>query len=53
MSTTVQPDATCFNQADGFSFGNGCIGSELGYMFYMNLGGVSFSDIVNTHIANY
>lgn len=43
MPTTLQPDSSCLNQivASGvlLSFGSGCTGSEMGYMFYANLGG--------------
>lgn len=45
LPTTLQPDANCSNSFDpgaphGIqSFGSGCTGSELGHMFYNNLGG--------------
>jgi hypothetical protein len=45
LPTTLQPDASCGSSFDAGpphgtqSFGFGCTGSELGHMFYNNLGG--------------
>lgn len=41
LPTTLQPDASCANQ---YSFGSGgfnCIGSEMGHLFYSELGGTA------------
>ena len=53
LPTTLQPDPTCSSQTGGNSAGYNCTGSELGYMFYVNLGGVAGSLIQDTHNANY
>lgn len=55
LPTTLQPDASCANQ---YSFGSGgfnCIGSEMGHLFYNELGGVSGNgyNIELFHNANY
>jgi len=54
LPPTLQPDATC-GQHDGVgdSFGPNCTGSEMGHLFYTELGGVSGQDINTTHNANY
>lgn len=54
LPTTLQPDATC-STADfyGQSYGNSCTGSEMGHLFYNELGGVSGQPIGMTHNANY
>ena len=48
LPTTLQPDATCANQAI-VSHGLGCSGSEMGHLFYGELGGVAGTDIQTTH----
>jgi len=53
LPTTLQPDATCSNQSGGVSFGYDCTGSELGHLFYSELGGVAGQSITTTHNANY
>ena len=48
LPTTLQPDATCANQ---YSFGSGqfnCTGSEMGHLFYTELGGTAFNSILGT-----
>lgn len=52
LPSTLQPDATCGSQFDG-SHGYSCTGSELGHLFYIDLGGVAGQDITHTHNANY
>lgn len=52
----MQPDPSCeFNDdlgaAGTLSYGFGCVGSELGYMFHVNLGGLSGGGLVSaTHV---
>ncbi|MHB8624112.1 MAG: Lcl domain-containing protein [Sulfuricaulis sp.] len=52
LPTTLQPDASCSTQTSGISYGTGCTGSEMGQLFYNELGGVAGSDILTTHNAN-
>ncbi len=52
LPATLQPDATCSVQSGGASYGNNCTGSELGHLFYQELGGVAGSSILTTHNAN-
>lgn len=52
LPTTVQPDATCSIQSSGVSSGSGCTGSEMGQLFYNELGGVAGNDIATTHNDN-
>lgn len=47
LPTTLQPDATC-----GYSGGYNCTGSEMGHLFYNELGGVAGNSILATHNAN-
>jgi hypothetical protein len=44
LPATAQPDPTCSQQQGGgaFSTGANCTGSELGHMFYTELGGVAY-----------
>ena len=49
LPTTLYPDPTCAN----VSGGHGCIGSEMGHLFYEELGGVAGADIATTHNSNY
>ena len=53
LPTTRQPDASCSIQLGGVSYGNGCTGSEMGHLFYSELGGVADTSIVAIHNANY
>ena len=53
LPSTLQPDATCGNQYGGVSFAFGCNGSEMGRLFYSELGGVAGQSITLTHNANY
>ena len=54
LPTTLQPNATCTRQnGAGQSYGYNCIGSEMGHLFYHELGGVANSSIATTHNANY
>lgn len=39
LPTTQQPDATCYGQSSNISYGFGCTGSEMGHLFYNELGG--------------
>jgi hypothetical protein len=51
LPTTLQPDATCANQ---YSFGSGqfnCTGSEMGHLFYGELGSAAGNG--SLHNANY
>jgi len=53
LPTTVQPDASCSDQNAGTSWGFSCTGSELGHLFYDELGGVAGQSIVTTHNSYY
>jgi len=53
LPTTLQPDLSCSSQIGGGSGGYNCTGSELGNLFYNELGGVAGSDVATTHNANY
>ena len=50
LPTTLQPDATCSDQNTvenpPISFNNNCSGSEMGHLFYTELGGVAGSSIL-------
>jgi len=52
LPTTIQPDATCADQVDGASGGYNCTGSELGHLFYNELGGIAGSPIGTNPNAN-
>ena len=47
LPTTMQPDATCSDQNNfvvpAISYSNNCTGSEMGHLFYTELGGVARS----------
>jgi len=52
LPTTTQPDASCDSQFDGGTFGNqgfgtGCTGSEMGHLFYNELGGNAGESVLN------
>lgn len=53
LPAAVQPDASCDTQSAGFSFGYHCTGSEMGHLFYNELGGVAGQSIASTHNTNY
>lgn len=46
LPTTLQPDASCGTQAGGSSYGYGCTGSEMGHLFYSELGGTAGQSIL-------
>ena len=50
LPTTVQPDAGCSQQEGGgaFAAGTGCTASELGHMFYDELGGTALASILTS-----
>ncbi|HYA38137.1 MAG TPA: DUF1566 domain-containing protein [Candidatus Methylomirabilis sp.] len=49
LPTTLQPDATCGSQSSGASFGISCTGSEMGHLFYNELGGTAGTSILTSH----
>lgn len=49
LPTTLQPDATCAFQSGSVSYGYNCSGSEMGHLFYTELGGVAGTSIQTTH----
>lgn len=55
LPTTTMPDWSCQYQANynTYSYGSGCTGSEMGHLYYNELGGVAGSSIITTHNANY
>lgn len=53
LPTTLQPDPSCSRQDGLGSRGLNCTGSEMGHLFYNELGGVANQDIATTHNANY
>lgn len=53
LPTTVQPDGTCSDQNAGVSWGDNCSGSEMGHLFFDELGGVAGQSIQTTHNSNY
>ena len=53
LPTTLQLDETCSIQNDNGSYGANCTGSEMGHLFYNELGGVSGVSITANHNANY
>jgi len=50
LPTTLQPDSSCSFQSLGgtFSLGNSCTGSEMGHLFYNELGGTAGSSILSS-----
>lgn len=48
LPTTLQPDASCGSQSGGFFYGYNCTGSEMGHLFYNELGGVAGSSILSS-----
>ncbi|MGE5318704.1 MAG: DUF1566 domain-containing protein [Hyphomicrobiaceae bacterium] len=53
LPTTRQPDQTCSVQAGGDSYGYNCTGSELGHLFYKELGGKTATPISKVHNGSY
>ncbi|QOJ32390.1 MAG: DUF1566 domain-containing protein [Gammaproteobacteria bacterium] len=52
LPTTPQPDPSCRTQSIGGSLGYNCTGSEMGHLFYGELGGVEYQSISMTHNDN-
>jgi hypothetical protein len=48
LPTTLQPDASCDTQSGGNSFGFSCTGSEMGHLFYSELGGTAGQSILTS-----
>ncbi len=48
LPTALKPDATCQFESWGYN----CTGSEMGHLFYNELGGVANSSILTTHNSN-
>lgn len=52
LPTTMQPDPTCSDHFDvghgPQSFGTGCMGSEIGHLFYADLGGQAMESVFDT-----
>lgn len=48
LPTTFQPDASCRGQSGGISFDHNCTGSEMGHLFYSELGGVAGQSILSS-----
>ncbi len=55
LPTTLIPDTSCSNQGPSNDYYGGfnCTGSDLGHLFYNELGGVAGQSIISTHNANY
>lgn len=51
LPATLQPDATCSTYPNNYIYN--CTGSEMGHLFYQELGGVVGQDILFTHNSNY
>lgn len=49
LPVTLQPDASCQNAG----FWANCTGSEMGHLFYQELGGIFMQSITTTHNANF
>jgi hypothetical protein len=53
LPTTAQPDSSCSEQINPDAwYGYGCTGSEVGYMFSTNLGGMARSSILSASDPN-
>jgi hypothetical protein len=48
LPTTLQPDASCGSQWSGYGYGYNCTGSEMGHLFYNELGGTAGSSILSS-----
>lgn len=53
LPITVQPDLSCSQNEEGGSLGYGCTGSEMGHLYYVDLGGVAGTSLAEQHNANY
>ena len=53
LPSTGLPDPGCTQRPKSASFGFGCMGSEMGRLYYHELGGVTGSTIDQTHNASY
>lgn len=53
LPTTLIPDASCQYQSMSASYGYNCTGSEIGHLFYSELGGVSEQYLEVAHDADY
>lgn len=53
LPTTLQLDPACSGQSGVDSYGYNCTGSEMGHLFYNELGGVAGQSITATHNTNY
>ena len=49
LPTTLQPDSTCDTQTGNISHGLNCSGSEMGHLFYSELGGTANTSILTSH----
>src|SRR3989304_2100477 len=48
LPITLQPDPSCGYQSGSISYGPSCTGSEMGHMFYDELGGSAWSSILTS-----
>lgn len=48
LPNTLQPDLTCSGQIAGDSFGYNCTGSEMGHLYYTELGNTAGGPLTNT-----
>lgn len=53
LPTTMQPDSSCQYNNGGMSYGLDCTGSEMGHLFYTELGGWAGYAITTYHNSNY
>lgn len=53
LPISLQVDAACDAQGVNYSAGHNCTGSEMGHLFYNELGGVADQSINATHNVNY
>jgi hypothetical protein len=53
LPATALPDSNCSQRPKTASFGFGCTGSQMGNLYYNELGGAKGSTIELTHNANY
>jgi hypothetical protein len=53
LPATKLPDDTCSQMPKAAAFGYGCVGSQMGYLYYNELGGVKGSTIQLQHDASY
>jgi len=53
LPATMLPDETCSQMPKAAAFGYGCVGSQMGHLYYQDLGGVKGSTIELHHGANY